>query len=298
MQQPIVLSLGEILWDVLPSGKRAGGAPVNFSYHASKNGAQGYAISAVGRDELGRELEDAVAQAGVKALLQHNKWPTSTVEVQLTEGIPRYVFKEDVAWDHMELTDELEALAGRADAICYGTLGMRSPQSRRTFCQLLEATRPDAMRFFDINLRGAYYRKDLIEQLLGMATMFKINDVELVVLRDMFHIPGESDAEPVRWFFDHYEMDTVILTAGGDYSTIFLRDGSSSKLNTPHVTVADTVGAGDAFSGTFATNRLEGKSLAQAHRAAVNTAAFVCTQSGAWPAYPEQIPDYLAQQGE
>ncbi|BDR53247.1 fructokinase [Bombiscardovia nodaiensis] len=298
MSKPIVLSLGEILWDVLPSGKRAGGAPVNFSYHASKNGADGYAISAVGEDELGRELEEAVAKAGVNAHLQHNQWPTSTVEVQLTEGIPEYIFKEDVAWDHMELTDNLKELAAKADAVCYGTLGMRSQQSRETFCELLKATRPDAMRFFDINLRGTYYSKELIAELLGMATMFKLNDEELVELRDMFAIPGQTDDELCDWFFKHYQLDTIVLTAGSSYSTIYLADGTSSKLSTPSVTVADTVGAGDAFSGTFAINRLEGKSLAESHRAAVNTAAYVCTQSGAWPDYPEQMPDYLAEQGE
>lgn len=298
MDKPIVLSLGEILWDVLPSGKRAGGAPVNFSYHASKNGAEGYAISAVGEDDLGQELEDAVSKAGVDARLQHNHWPTSTVEVQLTEGIPEYIFKEDVAWDHMELTNDLTALAAKADAVCYGTLGMRSQQSQKTFCSLLESTRPDAMRFFDINLRGSYYSKELIEQLLHTANMFKLNDEELVQLRDMFAIPGQTDSELCSWFFKQYQLNTIVLTAGSSYSTIYLADGSSSTLPTPRVPVADTVGAGDAFSGTFASNRLNGKSLTESHRAAVNTAAFVCTQSGAWPAYPSHMPDYLAQQGK
>ncbi|OZG48655.1 carbohydrate kinase family protein [Bombiscardovia coagulans] len=298
MNKPIVLSLGEILWDVLPSGKRAGGAPVNFSYHASKNGAEGYAISAVGEDDLGQELEDAVSKAGVDARLQHNHWPTSTVEVQLTEGIPEYIFKEDVAWDHMELTNNLTALAAKADAVCYGTLGMRSQQSQKTFCSLLESTRPDAMRFFDINLRGSYYSKELIEQLLHTANMFKLNDEELVQLRDMFAIPGQTDSELCSWFFKQYQLNTIVLTAGSSYSTIYLADGSSSTLPTPRVPVADTVGAGDAFSGTFASNRLNGKSLTESHRAAVNTAAFVCTQSGAWPAYPSHMPDYLAQQGK
>ncbi|MEK0306852.1 carbohydrate kinase family protein [Bifidobacterium favimelis] len=295
--KPIVLSIGEILWDMLPTGKRAGGAPVNFSYHAAKNGAEGYAISAVGEDQLGRELEEAVHQAGVNALLQHNQWPTSTVEVQLTEGIPEYIFKENVAWDHVELTDRLTDLASRADAVCYGTLGMRSEQSRATFEELLRRTRPDAMRFFDINLRGAYYSKALIEELLGMATMFKLNDEELVILRDMFDISGDTDAEVCDWFMKRYHLDTVVLTAGSAYSTIYLSDGETSRLQTPKVTVADTVGAGDAFSGTFAINRLMGASLNQAHRAAVNTAAFVCTQEGAWPQYPARMHDYLADQG-
>ncbi|MCT6873927.1 MAG: carbohydrate kinase [Bifidobacterium sp.] len=296
--KPVVLSIGEILWDVLPTGKRAGGAPVNFSYHAAKNGAEGYAISAVGRDDLGRELEEAVRKAGVDAVLQHNDHPTSTVEVQLTEGIPQYVFKPDVAWDHLEYTDDLAGLASKADAVCYGTLGMRSSQSRETCLQVLRHTKSHAMRFFDINLRGTFYSKDLIQELLDMATVFKLNDEELVTLRDMFRVPGATDDELCRWFMDQWHLDTIVLTAGSDYSTIYLADGQSSHLPTPEITVADTVGAGDAFSGTFAINRLLGASLTQAHRAAVNTAAFVCTQQGAWPEYPEHIPDYLGQQGQ
>ena len=296
--KPMVLSIGEILWDVLPTGKRAGGAPVNFSYHAAKNGAEGYAISAVGRDDLGRELEEAVHQAGVDAVLQHNDHPTSTVEVQLTEGIPQYVFKPDVAWDHLEYTDNLAGLASKADAVCYGTLSMRNSQSRETCLQVLRHTKSHAMRFFDINLRGTFYSKDLIQELLDMATVFKLNDEELVTLRDMFRVPGATDDELCRWFMDQWHLDTIVLTAGSDYSTIYLADGQSSHLPTPEITVADTVGAGDAFSGTFAINRLLGASLTQAHRAAVNTAAFVCTQQGAWPEYPEHIPDYLSQQGK
>ena len=296
--KPMVLSIGEILWDVLPTGKRAGGAPVNFSYHAAKNGAEGYAISAVGRDDLGRELEEAVHQAGVDAVLQHNDHPTSTVEVQLTEGIPQYVFKPDVAWDHLEYTDDLAGLASKADAVCYGTLSMRNSKSRETCLQVLRHTKSHAMRFFDINLRGTFYSKDLIQELLDMATVFKLNDEELVTLRDMFRVPGATDDELCRWFMEQWHLDTIVLTAGNDYSTIYLADGQSSHLPTPEITVADTVGAGDAFSGTFAINRLLGASLTQSHRAAVNTAAFVCTQPGAWPEYPEHIPDYLGQQGQ
>lgn len=296
--KPVVLSIGEILWDVLPTGKRAGGAPVNFSYHAAKNGAEGYAISAVGRDDLGRELEEAVRKAGVDAVLQHNDHPTSTVEVQLTEGIPQYVFKPDVAWDHLEYTDDLAGLASKADAVCYGTLSMRNSKSRETCLQVLRHTKSRAMRFFDINLRGTFYSKDLIQELLDMATVFKLNDEELATLRDMFHVPGATDDELCRGFMDQWHLDTIVLTAGSDYSTIYLADGQSSHLPTPEITVADTVGAGDAFSGTFAINRLLGASLTQAHRAAVNTAAFVCTQQGAWPEYPEHIPDYLGQQGQ
>ena len=185
MTTPIVLSLGELLWDMLPGGKRAGGAPVNFAYHAMKNGTEGWAIS-----------------------------------------------------------------------------------------------------------------KDLIEELLKAATVFKINDEELLLLRDMFDIRGTSGEDASRWFLDEFDLDYVILTAGSAYSTIMSRKGEVSTLDTPHVEVVDTVGAGDSFSGTFTARTLLGDSLADAHRKAVNTAAFVCTQAGAWPEYPAEMPDYLVAAGK
>ncbi|MFT8330971.1 carbohydrate kinase family protein [Bifidobacterium psychraerophilum] len=294
MNQPIVLSLGELLWDMLPGGKRAGGAPANFIYHAMKNGSDGYSISAVGEDALGDELSDAITDAGIKSILQRNAWPTSTVEVALKNGIPEYTIVRNVAWDHIVLPRELIELVGKADAVCFGTLALRSPESHDTIIELLKHTKPGAMKFFDINLRGDHYSKELITELLWQATVLKLNDAELLLLQDMFDIRGTSDADACQWFIDHFDLEYTVLTAGSEYSSIFGRTGDSSTLSTPHVKVADTVGAGDSFSGTFTSNILKGVSLHSAHRAAVNTAAYVCTQNGAWPDYPEAIPDYLA----
>lgn len=294
MTMPIVLSLGELLWDMLPTGKRAGGAPVNFIYHAMNNGADGYSISAVGQDELGDELTSAIADSGIKSILQHNAWPTSTVKVTLKNGIPEYTIVKGVAWDHLLLTRELIEPLKKADAISFGTLALRSQESHDTIIELLERSRPDAMKFFDINLRGDHYSKELIKELLGYATAFKLNDGELLLLRDMFDIRGMSDEVACRWFMTTYNLDYVIMTAGSEYSSIYSKNGESSTLMTPHVDVVDTVGAGDSFSGTFTAKILDGAGLAEAHRAAVNTAAFVCTKEGAWPKYPAQIPDYLA----
>ena len=264
MTTPIVLSLGELLWDMLPSGKRAGGAPVNFAYHAMKNGTEGWAISAVGEDELGDELIAKANEAGINTVIQRNAWPTSTVEVALKNGIP----------------------------------ALRSPESHATITELLKHTKPGAMKFFDINLRGDHYSKDLIEELLKAATVFKINDEELLLLRDMFDIRGTSGEDASRWFIEEFGLDYVILTAGSAYSTIISRKGEVSTLDTPHVEVNDTVGAGDSFSGTFTARILLGDTLAEAHRKAVNTAAYVCTQAGAWPQYPAEMPDYLAEIGK
>ncbi|WEV72869.1 carbohydrate kinase [Bifidobacterium sp. ESL0790] len=294
MAKPIVVSLGELLWDMLPTGKRAGGAPVNFAYHAAMNGAEGHAISAVGEDPLGDELIEATKKSGVDSIIQRNAWPTSTVEVTLKNGIPEYTIIKGVAWDHILYTRELIEMVEKADAICYGTLALRNHESHDTIVELLKHTKPGAMKFFDINIRGDHYSKELIEELLGYATVFKINDAELLLLRDMFNIRGTSDDEACRWFMDQYDLNYVILTGGSTFSTITAKNGESSTLDTPRVDVVDTVGAGDSFSGTFTAKILTGSPLLEAHKAAVNTAAFVCTQEGAWPEYPENVPDYLA----
>lgn len=296
MTKPIVLSLGELLWDMLPSGKRAGGAPVNFAYHAAMNGVEGYAISAIGQDELGDELMVETEKSGVKSLIQRNAWPTSTVQVALKNGIPEYTIVKNVAWDHILLTRELIDLVKKADAVCFGTLALRSQETHDTIIELLKHTKPNALKFFDINLRGDHYSKDLIEELLANATVFKLNDAELLLLRDMFNIRGASDNEACRWFISEYNLDYMVLTGGSTFSTIISKGGESSTLATPHVEVVDTVGAGDSFSGTFTAKILTGSTLEEAHRAAVNTSAFVCTKDGAWPTYPEQMPDYLAEQ--
>ena len=264
-KKPVVVGIGELLWDMLPTGKKAGGAPINFVYHASRLGAEGCAISAVGDDGLGREILEELDT--------------------LQDGVPDYIINERVAWDHLSPTSNAIDLAERADAICFGTLGQRSAQSRETIQAILSFAPDDAYRCFDINLRQHYYTKELIEESLYLANMLKVNDGELVVLRDMFHLEG-TDKEVVHWFIEHYNLRLVVLTAGGAYSTIYTAN-EESTLQTPEVQVADTVGAGDAFSGALVISLLKGASLREAHEFAVRTAAYVCTKEGAWPAYEE-----------
>ena len=258
MSKPIVIALGEILWDMLPTGKRAGGAPVNFAYHASQNGAESYAISAVGNDELGAELLNDAHKAGINTLVQTNEYPTGTVAVALTNGIPEYTIVQNVAWDHIGYTDELAEAVSKADAICFGTLGLRSQESHDTIIKLLQHTKEGALKFFDINLRANFYSKELIEELLGYANIFKINDDELIMMREMFSIPEGNDEEACKWFMDRFDLEYTILTGGATFSTIIAKDGETSTLLTPHVEVADTVGAGDSFSGSFTGKILSG----------------------------------------
>ena len=281
--RPVIIGIGELLWDMLPAGKRAGGAPVNFVYHATQMGAEGYAVSAVGRDPLGDEILAELEKSGIKYCVARNDYPTGFVRVVLNDGIPSYDIVEGVAWDYLDVSGEAVALVERADAVCFGTLALRSAHSRRTIKTLLSHAPERALRFFDVNLRGTYYSRELIGELLSHANVFKVNDEEIVVLKDMFGLSGDEETV-CRAFIERYDLRYMIFTAGEKYSAVYTAD-EKSVLPTPKVRVADTVGAGDSFSGAFVYSILTGKTLAQAHQAAVETAAFVSTRSGAWPEY-------------
>lgn len=284
-KKPIVVGIGEILWDVFPTEKKAGGAPINFVYHASQLGADGYAISAIGNDVFGTEILQELERNHIRHCMETIEHPTGSVLVELNDGKPTYTIIEGVAWDHIPLTQASIELVKEADAICFGTLALRSQVSKETILALLDYAPKDALRYFDINIRQHYYSKELIELLLEKANVFKINDEELELLRPMFDLKG-SNAEICKWFIEKYNLRYFILTAGSEYSTIYSED-EESTLPTPKVTVADTVGAGDSFSGAFVYSILNGDSLQEAHRKAVDIAAFVCTQNGAWPPYPK-----------
>lgn len=284
--KPIVVGIGELLWDVFPTGKRAGGAPINFVYHATQMGAEGYAISAVGNDVSGTEIIQELEKSHICNSLGIVEHPTGSVMVELKAGIPTYTIIEGVAWDYIPLTQEAIDLVKKADAICFGTLALRASSSRETILSLLSYAREDALRFFDINIRQSYYSKELIEALLHKANVFKINDDEMELIRTMCDLEG-TDEEVCRKLIAKYNLRYMVLTAGSSFSSIYTAD-ETSTIPTPKVEVVDTVGAGDSFSGAFIYSILTGKSLREAHQAAVETAAFVCTREGAWPAYPNK----------
>ena len=287
-KKPIVVGMGELLWDVLPDVKKAGGAPVNFAYHASQSGAEAYALSAIGNDDLGEELIQELTKNRINSdYISRVNYPTGTVQVELKEGIPSYTIIEGVAWDYIPFSQAATDLIKRANAVCFGTLAQRASESRTTLQTLLSYVPADSLRFFDINIRQHFYSKELIEESLRIANVFKVNDEELVLLRPMFQLEG-TDEEVCHWFMDQFDLRYLILTAGSEYSTIYART-ESSTLPTPKVKVADTVGAGDSFSGSFVAAILAGKSLREAHQHAVKVAAFVCTQHGAWPTYPKDL---------
>ncbi len=282
-KKPFIVGIGELLWDVFPEGKRAGGAPVNFVYHAAQAGAEGCAVSAVGDDDWGREILQELKKSGIHGIISTVPYPTGRVLVKMKDGIPSYTIMDDVAWDHLPLTPEALNAVSRADAVCYSTLSVRHTHTKETVKKLLASARPDALRFFDVNLRQSYYSKGLIEDLLGFSNAFKLNDDELVVLRGLFGFTG-ADEEVCRALLRQYKLRYLIFTAGAKYSVVYTPN-DISRIDTPRVTVVDTVGAGDSFSGAFVYAVLTGKTLREAHENAVKTAAFVCSRAGAWPSY-------------
>lgn len=282
MEKKTVIGVGEFLWDITPTGKRAGGAPVNFAYHASCDDVEGWAVSAVGKDELGRELVEVAKEKGIRLLVAEVDHPTGTVDVLLNDGQPDFHIHENVAWDYIPLTDDLLKKASTASAITFGTLAQRSPVSQATTQALLKAAPEAAWKVYDINLRQKFWSKELIEESLRLANVFKINDDEMNQLKGLFGLGDMGYDDVAAAFIRNYGLRMLVLTAGAEFSSIYTPEGKASEIPTPKVEVNDTIGAGDSFTGTLISGLLRGKSIREAHKDAVETAAYVCTQSGAW----------------
>ena len=291
MDKRYVVGLGEVLWDVLPEGKKLGGAPANFAYHAGQflGMDNTIAVSALGNDKLADETIEALKEHGLNDLLPRVPYPTGTVQVQLDEqGIPTYDIKENVAWDNIPFDDDIAVIARNCRAVCFGSLAQRNVVSRDTIQKFLDATPADCLKIFDINLRQQFYTQEVIRESLQRCNVLKINDEELVLIGRMFGYPG-LDIENKCWLIlGKYNLDMLVLTCGTNGSYVFT-PGQKSFQETPKELVADTVGAGDSFTGSFVGSILNGKSVAEAHRTAVQVSAYVCTQNGAMPTLPPEL---------
>ena len=286
-----VVGLGEVLWDMLPEGKKLGGAPANFAYHAGQflGSDSAIAVSALGEDKLAQETLLALDEHGLRYCMPRVPFPTGTVQVTLDQcGIPTYDIKEHVAWDNIPFTPELEHIAANCRAVCYGSLAQRHVVSRESIRRFLDATPDDCMRIFDINLRQQFYTKEIIEQSLLYCNILKINDEEMECIGHIFGCSDLDIEKKCRLFLDRYDLDMLVLTCGTNGSYVFTRD-QMSFYETPKVEVADTVGAGDAFTGSFCASILAGKSVPEAHEIAVKVSAYVCTQNGAMPTLPPEL---------
>ena len=291
----MIVGMGEALWDVLPEGKKIGGAPANFAYHVSQFGFNSRVVSAVGDDKLGNEILENFSEKNLNFMIEKVPYPTGTVQVELdAEGVPCYDIKEGVAWDNIPFTPALEELAKQTRAVCFGSLAQRSVVSRETINKFLDAMPDDGgqLRIFDINLRQSFYTKEILCNSMERCNILKINDEELVTVSRMFGYPG-IDLQDKCWILlAKYNLKMLILTCGVNGSYVFT-PGEISFVETPKVEVADTVGAGDSFTATFVAAILKGKKVSEANKLAVEASAFVCTQNGAMPVFPLELKQQM-----
>ena len=302
-----IVGLGEILFDCLPEGKKLGGAPANFAYHARQCGLNGIAVSAIGEDEDGEQILRELSLHDLPVHLERVPQPTGTVQVTLSDnGIPQYDICQGVAYDNIPWTPAIEDIARNTRAVCFGSLAQRTAVSRATVQKFLDAMPAlGTLKVFDINLRQNWYSREVVEESLRRCNVLKINDEEIVKVAQMYGMKpvrdvnaAASEAERLLQPVDFedqcgelirlYELQMVILTCGA-YGSYVVTPGEMSFLATPKVNAVDTVGAGDSFTGSFCAAILAGKTVKEAHRIGVDVAAFVCTQSGAMPEYPAEL---------
>ncbi len=289
--QNVVVGLGELLWDMLPAGKRLGGAPANFTVMSSRLGNRGVIASRLGNDALGAEARDMLQAlpADVGLLQIDAAHPTGTVGVEIHDGEPHYIIHEPAAWDFMEWTPEWQALAESADAVCFGSLAQRDSDSRATIREFLAATRPECVRVFDVNLRAPFFNADVIAASLASATIFKLNELEVPQVLAMLDMPQPADSDEeaallsaARALLQKYPLQLVAITMGGEGSLLVTRENFHRHHGVP-IKIADTVGAGDAFTAALVHARLAGASLAAMNEAGNRWGGWVASQPGAMP---------------
>jgi fructokinase len=281
-----VIGLGELLWDMFPEGKQLGGAPANFAYMTSLLGDEGIVASRVGGDALGRAAGRRLERLGLRAshLQLDRAYPTGTVKVSVDpSGQPTFEIAESVAWDFFEWSPEWRSLAERADAVCFGTLAQRCPQSRATIRQFLSAVRPGVTRVFDVNLRQSFYNAETLSESAKMADVMKVNNDELPIVAKLLQIPFIYDeARAAHWLRDILGLKLVCITRGPKGSLLVSADEVSEHPGF-RVHVADTVGAGDAFTAALVYHYLRHASVSTLNEAANRMGSWVASQIGATP---------------
>ncbi len=288
--QPNVVSVGEVLWDLLPSGPQLGGAPANFAAHIQALGANASLVSRVGQDRLG---DEAIRLLNARALdvthvARDPHRPTGTVAVKVgAAGQPRFEIIEGVAWDLIDATSEAGQRVAVADAVCFGSLAQRSPDSRRAIRHLVAASSAEILRVFDINLRAPFHSPEIIHASLALANMLKLNETELPIMAAQFSLRGSVE-EQIEALAERFELDVVALTLGAAGSRL-LRDGEWAEEPGRTIRVKDAVGAGDSFTAALVMGLLLDWPTPKLLAAATDIAAFVCTQAGATPELPAAL---------
>ena len=282
----LVVGLGELIWDLFPEGRRLGGAPSNFAYVSRLLGNDAAVASRVGRDALGLEAVERLARAGLSTLYLQtdDEHPTGTVGVRIgAHGEPRFNVNENSAWDYLEWTHAWEELAGRSAAVCFGTLGQRRPEARETIRRFLGATRADALRLFDVNLRHSFFTPEMLARSLRLSTVVKLNAEELMSAASMLSLRAAGELETARELLELFDLRLVAVTRGASGSLLVSRDEADEHPGFRVEQVADTIGCGDAFAAALAHCLRRGAPLSTCNEIANRVGSWLATQTGATP---------------
>lgn len=302
-QPKLIVGLGELLWDLLPTGKQLGGAPANFAVMSARLGNHGVIASRVGCDAMGAAAHDYLAPlpADLSYLQTDDKHATGSVSVTLKDGQPEYVFHQPVAWDFLDFTAEWRALARRADAVCFGTLAQRYDVSRAAIRSFLAVTREDCVRVFDVNLRTPFYDVQVLVDSLECTTLLKLNEIEMPVVMSLLRL-AESCAPDkasilkcARLLLDRFPLKLICMTMGSQGSLLVTRE-AHHRHHGIATDIADTVGAGDAFTAALVRFYLQGAPLAVLNEAGNRWGSWVASHRGAMPALPADVRDAIEAQ--
>ena len=281
-----VVGLGELIWDILPEGRRLGGAPSNFAYVSRLLGAEAAVATRIGRDALGAEAVEKLERAGVSTRFVQvdEEHPTGTVGCVIGEGgEAHFNVNQNSAWDYLEWTDEWARLAASTDVVCFGTLGQRHPAARATVQRFLEATRADALRLFDVNLRHSFFTPEMLSRSLSHATVVKLNEEELAAAAGMLSLSASGARATAEALMSRFPVMLVAVTRGARGSLLVSRAGGADEHAGFRTPVVDTIGCGDAFAATLALCLRRGATLAFSNEVANRVGAWVATQPGGTP---------------
>ena len=281
-----IIGLGEVLWDCLPTGKQLGGAPANFAYTSNQLGNNGTVCSRIGNDELGKEiLEELTAKnLSTNSVQIDEKYQTGIVNVKLENGQPDYQIVENVAWDFLELTEDWRELAKSADAVCFGSLAQRNQVSCKTIRGFIELV--SGWRIFDVNLRQKYFSKEVLNDSFQLANIVKLNHEELPVIAQILDVRGANIQSCLQNFIAKFDLKLICLTRGANGS-LLLKQKEVSENQGLKITVADTIGAGDAFTAGMTHGILHDWKLDKINEFANKVGAFVASKTGAMPDFTE-----------
>lgn len=281
-----------MLWDMLPTGKQPGGAPMNVAIHLKNFGLNPAFISRLGDDDLGVELMEYLKNKGlttdfIQTGITHL---TGIVKVNLTNKTEvTYKIVQPVAWDYIQLTPENKELVRDSEVFVYGSLSVRSVSSRDTLFELLEEAK---LKVFDVNIRPPHFDRPTAEHLLRKADIVKVNEHELKTVADWYGISNDLETQ-MKFLYERFSLQMVCVTLGADGAKVLDKEGFHSQKGYP-VEVQDTIGSGDSFLAMFLKEYIHGSSISVALRKACAVGALVATHQGATPALSEsELENFL-----